>query len=545
MESIVYIDFETNDPFISRKLGAGWVFAVNTDTKDFKVLGCSVLEPGKEPIYLTDMNILMQIVSTYDAICAHNATYELGCLKVLEKQYPDFKGISDKLKIYDTKLLYKLYDNTLLSYSLDGLSKKYLKAEKGYDKLIDAVWKLDIYPWKKSELTAKFKAEAQGFNYVRERPVDKKLLKFAYENMGLIQQLDLTTMSEYAILDVVLCKELYQKVKDEISEALKQDYSDLVHICVAYRLRGVRIDLDKARELSKDTIPKIEQGLAKIYEIAGEKFNLRSCKDMPRVFDKLGIRYPRNERGNPSITTPWLKKQKHEICKLIIDVRNHMKLQGDFFAKIIDMQKYTAPGATSYGILFPELNILEARTGRFSSSSPNIQQQPNFVRQIFLPFEGDTWYSLDFCNQEGRLQIHYAVKLGCEGARLFQEEFRKNPNFDMHFTIAKMMGHTCGSNICEDEDLRCDKCKVGRKIAKTINLGLSYGMGIAKLGVSLGLSTEQATLLKEQYDTYIPYLGQLNRLAKDSLKHNKYIRTISGRKSYIDPAAYIRGKENI
>lgn len=540
-ESILYIDMETKDDFIKMKLGAGWVFKYHTNTDKFKILGCAVKSNDGESRYITDWNELATLMSQHDAIAAHNATYELGILKVLEKDYPAIR--SSHKKIYDTKLLYKLFNNQLQSYSLDSLAKQYLNTKKGYNILADIVWNNGLYPWTKTELTAKTKAEVKGIDFTRVKPTEAKLTKFAYEHMDLLQEVAFEEIAKYAVLDVELCHQLLKKVLPNISTELQDTYSTLVHICVDYRLRGVRIDLEKARELSDELLPKIMLGLVQINNLAGSQVNIRSPKELPIVFDKLGIRYPLSDKGNPSITTPWLKKQKHEICKLIVDVRNNLKLQGDFFKKIIDMQEYACPNATKYGMLFPELNILEATTGRFSSTNPNIQQQPEFVRQIFVPFEGEQWHSLDFSNQEGRLQIHYAKQLNCDGIDEFIEEFKKNPQFDMHYLIIKLLGLWCGNDLCEDPKQRCSKCKESRSIAKTINLGLSYGMGLAKLGIALGLSEEQAKLLRGQYNTSSPFLAQLISTCTSAMKDRGYIKTIGGRLVRISPSMTVNGKE--
>ena len=530
-ESILYLDFETEDPFIKMKLGAGWVFKYHTDTDMFKILGCAVKSNDGESRYITDWEELTNLINSHDALAAHNATYELGILKVLQKQHPSM--ILDGKRIYDTKLLFKLFNNQLQSYSLDALAKTYLGTKKGYNILADIVWIHGLYPWSKKDLTGKTKAEMKGEVYTRAHPTEAKLTKFAYENMSLLHDVAFDKIAEYAILDADLCHDLLKVVLPKVSNELQETYSTLVHICVDYRLRGVRIDLEKAQELSDSLIPQIEGGLKRINEMAGSEVNIRSPKELPLVFDKLGIKYPLSDKGNPSITTPWLKKQGHEICQLIVDVRNNLKLQGDFFKKILDMQEFTCPGATKYGILFPELNILEATTGRFSSSNPNIQQQPPFVRQIFLPFEGTKWFSLDFSNQEGRLQIHYAKQLGCDGIDEFITEFKQNPQFDMHKKVAALIFNKAEEDIQKDE----------RTIAKTINLGVSYGMGISKLGQALGLTDEQAKLLKKQYNEGSPFLDQLNNFCKKALQNRGYIKTIAGRLARISPSIMIDGKE--
>lgn len=536
---LIVLDFETKDPYIGRKLGAGWVFANNVESHDFKVLGCAVrLHTGrKQYLDLTDETGIVWLfgyIQGHEEILAHNATYELGILHYLEQLYPFYKGKATTKPIHDTKLLYKLVNNTLQSYSLDALCKKYLTEPKGHKTLIDAVIKHDLMPWKAGELSAKLKAEKKGEEYIRAPKKDKDVLKWAYENMDVIQDVDFEAMSDYAISDADLTYQLYEKAIPQISPHLVDIYSKITKIVVKYRLKGVRLDLKTAHRLSDELTPKIKEKEQAIFALAGEEFNVNSCKDMPRIFDKLKIKYPFGDKGNPSITTPWMKKQKHEICKLIVELRNEKKLQSDFLGKLIEMQQYTCPGATDYGIVYPELNVLEAVTGRFSSTNPNIQQQSKEggIRDLFLPFEGDKWYSLDFSNQEGRLQIHYAKLMNLEGVDFFVEAFKKNPDYDIHKKVASLMFDMKEQDVTKDI----------RTIAKTINLGTSYSMGTEKLAVALGVPKERAKKLRERYNLYFPFLDKLNRHAMKTLKERGFIKTLAGRYSYKDQDAFVDGE---
>lgn len=816
---LLVIDAETKDPYIKRKLGSGWAYGYNVESSDFRVLGFALKTYYGLVNYDTDWDSVREHVLEHDAMLGHNITYDLGCLYVLYKDDPDLLAHIRSMTIYDTKLLYKLHNNVLQSYSLDALSEKYLKEPKGHSLLIDAVWKNDLYPWLVREITAKTRAEKKGETYIREMPEESKMLKWAYENMDLVQDADPDRMAAYAISDIDQTERLFNLVRPSLTEELIQDFSKLVHISVEYRLKGMRVDLDKARDIYHKLVPIIAEKTSMACEIAGQEVNINSGKELPPVFDKLGIQYPRTAQGNPSITTPWLENQEHEICKAIIEARKYKKIQGDFIKKIIDMQEFTCPDAEDYGMVYPELNILEAKTGRFSCTHPNcfdelteiltdngwkyfkdltkldkvaqwedgiiefvyptayikkkseyiydIQTQqgidlsitedhrlllrtkkgilkdhtvhtynncfqqitsgllktdkvdvnlhlifaiqadgsltkygvdfsfkvprkidmfnntikqlkqfknnrhrtmlrydeiPQYVwdyvdkdtklfkpalinlarkdileylmfwdgdwtrksewknkhksdcdivqalvtcsgyraylgthtvsgktyncvrinhkdyywttnrtitkrkynkdvycvsvpssyivtrrnksvavtgqcqqipsrdpilgpmcRSIFVPFEGETMYALDFSNQEGRLQVHYASLLGCEGANELVCQFNNDPAFDVHQQVADLVGIT-------------------RKEAKTINLGISYGMGIKKLARSLGISDAQARLLRGKYDDLAPYLTQLNRKCIDVMKKRGYIKTIGGRKSYQDPAIYKDGE---
>ena len=127
---LLVIDFETKDPYITRKLGAGWAFGYNVTNHDFKVLGAALKTHDNKIYYETNLNNILDVVKNHDTLLAHNASYELGCLHFLLK-HCNRKDIDLKsYKILDTKLLFKLHNSALLSYTLDSLAKKYLKIDK-------------------------------------------------------------------------------------------------------------------------------------------------------------------------------------------------------------------------------------------------------------------------------------------------------------------------------------------------------------------------------------------------------------------------------
>jgi len=132
-----------------------WVFGINIKNHDFLPLGCAIRDYQGNTKYITNWEELLKLVSEHDELLAHNAQYDLGCLRYLITLFTAYSAVLDNKPIHDTILLYKLYDNTLFSYSLDNLAKKYLKVPKGHNILIDIVWNNDLYPYLKKELKEK------------------------------------------------------------------------------------------------------------------------------------------------------------------------------------------------------------------------------------------------------------------------------------------------------------------------------------------------------------------------------------------------------
>jgi len=170
-------------------------------------------------------------------------------------------------------------------------------------------------------------------------------------------------------------------------------------------------------------------------------------------------------------------------------------------------------------------------SGRISMNSPNLQQIPArdpelgpMIRSLFLPEEGDQWAAIDFSQQEPRILVHYAHVYGksrgmpLEGVKEFVEGYTHNPDMDFHTMVAEM-------------------AKISRKQAKTINLGMMYGMGVGKLSEQLDIPLDEAKGLVRQYHDRVPFVkalmnGVTNRL--NDKASGGSVRSLLGRKCRFD-----------
>jgi DNA polymerase I-like protein with 3'-5' exonuclease and polymerase domains len=284
----------------------------------------------------------------------------------------------------------------------------------------------------------------------------------------------------------------------------------------------------------RDIKPIIQEKYHELYSQVGQEFNIRSIIELPPIFDKLGIDYPRTEKGNPSITKNFLAEHGHPICKLISSIRVYENISNNFIKKLLDIQEYTGYTNNTHGRIHPELKLFgAAATGRFSCVSPNIQQIPKrdkvlgpICRGLVVAEEGERFYSLDFSSQEIRLQIHYASLHKCPGANQLVQAYNEDPKTDLHRYVQ-------------------DLCGIDRDQAKIINFGLSYGMGGAKLCRTLNLPTRRwkpprsnTTILVagsegkqviQSYHEACPYLNILTRIYEERMKSKNFVKTIGGR----------------
>jgi len=280
------------------------------------------------------------------------------------------------------------------------------------------------------------------------------------------------------------------------------------------KFKGVRVDVEAAHKLKTTLLAQEKQSLQEIKKETGIDTQIWAARSIAKVFEKLHLPFDRTDKTNsPSFTKNFLQNHPHPLVKHIARAREINKAHTTFIDTII---KHSHKGR-----IHAEINQLRGDnggtvTGRFSYSNPNLQQIPArnkelgpAIRSLFIPEEGHTWGCFDYSQQEPRLVVHYATLQNLYGVDEVLEAYREG-DADFH-------------------DIVADMAEIPRSQAKTINLGLFYGMGKNKLQAELGVSKEKAQELFRQYHNKVPFVKQLmdnvTRRAQDSGK----IRTLLGR----------------
>jgi DNA polymerase I-like protein with 3'-5' exonuclease and polymerase domains len=228
----------------------------------------------------------------------------------------------------------------------------------------------------------------------------------------------------------------------------------------------------------------------------------------------LKIHYDRTEKTQaPSFTKNFLSNHPHPLVKLIAQAREINKAHTTFIDTIL---KHAHKGR-----IYSEINQLRSDnggtvTGRFSYAHPNLQQIPArnkelgpMIRSLFLPDEGCKWGCFDYNQQEPRLVVHYAALQQMYGVDEVLEAYKEG-NADFHSIVA-------------------DLANIPRTQAKTINLGLFYGMGKNKLQAELGVSKDKADSLFKKYHGRVPFVKQLMDSVMNRAQESGKIRTLLGR----------------
>ena len=483
----IAIDLETRDDGITQGLGAGW--ALNKG----EIIGFAVAVPGWQGYYpfghFGGGNMIPEQVKAYmKEICSlpctkifHNAQYDVGWLEA--------SGIKVHGPIVDTMIAAALIDENRYQYSLNSLSKDYLGELK-------------------AETDLKIAAEEHGIDAKAE------MWKLPAEHVGFYAEQD-------ARLTLLLWQRFKQEIQQQSLSTIWELESDLLPILIKMRQRGVRVQVDLAEKLKARMQKQEKQVLMAIKKESGIDVDVWAARQVAQAFDKLKIEYPRTPKSQePSFTHNWLVNSKHKISKLILEARELNKFHGTFLSSIMKYQHK--------GRIHGEINQLRTDSGgtvsgRLSMSNPNLQQVPArnkefgpLIRSLFIPEDGCRWGSFDYSQQEPRMTVHYAASIG-EGYEGSQElvDAYKNASADFHQTVADLVG-------------------IERTQAKTIGLGLMYGMGKNKLANSLGLTRDEADLIINKYNRKVPFVKLLSDRCMQTASDKGVIRTKRGRKCRFD-----------
>lgn len=310
---------------------------------------------------------------------------------------------------------------------------------------------------------------------------------------------------------------------------------ELIRLLIVMRFAGVRVDVQRAETLREELIRREELTQAELDNIAGFRVNINSAEDLARLFDDNGLSYPRTAKGAPSFVKGFLQGLHNPIADRVNEIRKLAKLRGTF------VESYILDSHVD-GKVFGQFHPLRGdeggtRSGRFSSSTPNLQNLPSrddelapLVRGLFIPDDGHKqWRKYDYSQIEYRFLAHFAVgHMSDEIRRIFNAD----PDTDYHEMTRELVHRQTGQLL-------------DRKPIKNINFGLIYGMGVDKLARGLGLSVEEGKALFAAYHEGAPFAKATMDATAEEAHRTGVVTTILGRKSRFDlfePKGYGKDK---
>jgi len=477
----IAIDLETRDPDL-KKLGSGAIIG------NGEVVGIAVAVDGWKGYFPIAHEIgpnldSKKVLNWFTDVCSspatkifHNAMYDVCWIRNL--------GIKINGLVVDTMIAASLIDENRFSYTLNTMSWAYLNKGKNEARLIEAA---------------------------KERGLDAK---------AEMWRLPAMEVGSYAEQDASLTLELWQKFKKIIIEDDLQKIfnleTDLFPCLVDMRFLGVRVDVEKANQLKTALAVKEENLLQQIKIETGVDIQLMAARSIAPLFDKLNLTYSKTEKtGEPSFTKNFLVTHKHPVVRMIAEARKINKVRTTFIDSIIKHEHK--------GRIHADINQIRSDdggtvTGRFSYSNPNLQQIPArdpdtgpLIRSLFIPEEGSKWGTFDYSQQEPRLVAHYALKFELPSVNDIADSYENDPSTDFHKIVAEM-------------------ADIPRSQAKTINLGLFYGMGKAKLMNELDLTKDKADELFKKYHDRAPFVKQLMNKVMNAALTKGQIKTLLERR---------------
>jgi DNA polymerase I-like protein with 3'-5' exonuclease and polymerase domains len=435
-----------------------------------------------------------------------NLIYDIGWLTT--------ENIHVAGRLYDVQFAEALIDEQG-EVNLDHLARKYLKASKTSEALYE--WLARAYGGKPGS--------DQRMNLWRAPP--RLAGPYGEQDAALpLQIID----RQWPILE-----------NEGLTELFRMECR-LIPLLVQMRLSGVTIDLKAVQKLYDSLGIEIDQLNAKLCTDYGLNVNVKSPKDVKRLFAHIGIDDP----GNFQKET--LKGLSHNVGNEIIRIRELEKLRGTFLKSYILDRAQPIAGSPDFGRLYCSFHPLKGdengtKTGRFASSDPNLQnvsvrsKEGKQVRKAFVHDIGHARFrKIDYSQIEYRALAHFATSFDrnalkrqseLDAADALRQTYINDPKTDYHNRVYEMVCPLMGWDFNDsDKELRAAR----RKPIKNVNFGLLYGESEKHLAFKAGFTPQQAKDFFKAYHAAAPYARSTMRAISEEVQTYGYITTIRGRR---------------
>lgn len=341
-----------------------------------------------------------------------------------------------------------------------------------------------------------------------------------------MRQVPVEQVAPYAAEDADITLQLYHLLfprleREGLGELYFRIEEPLIKVLVDMEYAGIGLDVDFLNAYSRELAEKMQQLEARIFQLAGQQFNIASPRQVGQIlFDKLKIpyRWRKTRTGQYSTDEEKLTElaRTHEIARLILDYRQLAKLKSTY----VDALPPLVNPRT--GRIHSSFNQTVAATGRLSSQNPNLQNIPirteegRQIRRAFVPRADDRWLlSADYS------QIELRIIAAISGETHMLDDFRKG--LDIHRATASRVFDMPYEQVTAEQ----------RRRAKTVNFSIIYGAGATNLSRQLGIKRSEAQQLIAQYFEKYPGLKDyMDRMVAFAREHG-YVTTLLGRRRYL------------
>ncbi len=345
------------------------------------------------------------------------------------------------------------------------------------------------------------------------------------KNQRSMRDLDPQQIYEYAAEDADITLQLKNKLEPELRKydcenLFYQIEMPLMPVLAEMEMNGVCLDTASLAETSKQLTTRMNEIEQRIYELAGQSFNIASPKQVGEIlFDKLKIvEKAKKTKTGQYVTSEEVLQQlrnKHEIVADILEHRGQKKLIGTY---IDALPKLINPRT---GHIHTSFNQTITATGRLSSSDPNLQNIPirgedgKEIRKAFIPEPGCLFFSADYSQIELRVMAHLS------GDENMINVFREGK--DLHAATAANIYKKDISEVTRDE----------RTKSKRANFGIIYGITVFGLAERLDIPRDEAKMLIDGYFDTFPQVHDYMEKAKEIARQQGYVTTLFGRRRYL------------
>ncbi len=387
------------------------------------------------------------------------------------------EGIKVAGKLYDMMLASYLLNPNRPDHSLDSVSLEYLHHKK--KALADVLGKRNSFS---------------------EVPVDEAA-KYGAEDAELARELK-------DLLFAKLAAENLEKLYFNIE-------MPLIYVLADMEEAGIAVDAGRLEELSKELELMLDSLQTRIFSLAGEEFNINSPKQLGRIlFDVLKLKPGKKTKTGYSTNVDVLEElaKCHDLPAEILNYRTYYKLKTtyiDALPKLINEKT---------GRIHTSFNQTVTATGRLSSSDPNMQNIPirgewgPKIREVFIAEKGCVLISADYSQIELRILAHL-----CEDEGLI-DAFRKN--IDIHTRTASEIFNVPPDGVTTAQ----------RRVAKTVNFGVIYGISPFGLSEALGITPKDAAVIIDHYFERHPGVREYMDITLQGVRSRGYVKTLLGRK---------------
>jgi DNA polymerase-1 len=359
--------------------------------------------------------------------------------------------------------------------------------------------------------------ESVGLEYLNHK---KRAFTEVLGKRSSFAEVPVIDATAYAAEDAELAWELKEVLFEKLgSEDLGPLYFDiempLIYVLADIEETGIKVDLKRLGELSKELERELDLLESNIYSLAGDEFNINSPKQLGRIlFDVLKLKPGKKTKTGFSTNVEVLAElaKSHDLPAEILNYRTYYKLKAtyvDALPKLIN---------ESTGRIHTSFNQTVTATGRLSSSDPNMQNIPirgvwgGKIREVFIAEEGSVLVSADYSQIELRILAHLC---GDEG---LIEAFRKN--VDIHTRTASEIFGVTPDKVTPDQ----------RRVAKTVNFGVIYGISPFGLSEALDIPPKEAAVIIDHYFERHRGVKDYMDLTLQGARSRGYVKTLLGRK---------------